>query len=140
MSNTVISYPIPPYSNPPIQPQFYEPSRFVISDVTLGINTIVETTENMNYVIGQLVRLLIPQPFGCYQLNELQGYVLSIPSSNEVEVSIDSSRNVDEFTSSSNPNKPQILAIGDIGNGKINATGRVNTGTFIPGSFINVSP
>lgn len=36
--------------------------------------------------------------------------------------------------------EPQIIAIGDINSGAINSSGRVNTGTFIPGSFIDVSP
>jgi len=85
---TVISYPIPPYQNLPIEPQNYQPSRFVISDITLGQTTIVTTTEDNNYVIGQLVRLIIPETYGCRQLNESQGYVLSIPADDEVELSI----------------------------------------------------
>lgn len=137
--STVISYPIPAYQNAPIQSQFYEPSRFVISGVTLGQTTIVTTSVDQNYVIGQEVRLLIPSSFGCTQLNMQKGYVLSIPSSNQVEVSIDSSVNVDAFTSSSATTKPQILAIGDINQGQINSNGRKNTGTYIPGSFINIS-
>jgi hypothetical protein len=137
---TVISYPIPPYSNVPIHAEYYNPNRFVISAVTLGLTTIITTTENMNFVIGQQIRLLIPPSYGCYQLNETLGYVLSIPQANQVEVSIDSSRNVDAYIASSDPTcVAQILPIGDINMGKINATGRRNTGTFIPGSFINVS-
>ncbi len=93
----VISYPIPPYSNPPIEPQFYQPNRFVISAITLGRTTTVSTTLDMNYVVGQLVRLIIPPPFGSYQLNEIKGYVLSIPSSTQVVIDIDSSQNVNQF-------------------------------------------
>lgn len=89
---TVISYPIPAYSNVPIEAQFYQPSRFVISDISLGMNTIVTTNVNNNYVIGQLVRLLIPIPYGSFQLNNAQGYVISLPSSNQVEIEIDSSQ------------------------------------------------
>lgn len=140
-AGTVISYPIPAYSNVPIHAEFYNPNRFVISDVTLGQTTIVTTTTDMNYVIGQQVRLLIPASFGCYQLNETFGYVLSIPADNEVEISIDSSRNVNQYIASSETTcVAQILAIGDINMGTINSTGRRNTGTFIPGSFIDVSP
>ena len=83
--------PVPPYTNPPIEPQYYQPSKFYIEDVTLGRTTTVTTTEDHNYVIGQLVRLLIPSSFGCVQLNNTQGYVISIPASNEVELDIDSS-------------------------------------------------
>jgi hypothetical protein len=134
------SGPTPPYNNPPIQPQFYAPSMFFIEDVTLGKTTLVTTTEDNNYVIGQLVRLLIPNTFGCTQLNESKGFVLSLPASDQVEIGIDSSINVDEFTSSSSPTQPQILAIGDTNTGIISSTGVNIPSTTIPGSFINVSP
>ncbi len=216
MSGTVISYPTPAYSNPPINPQFFQPSRFVISDISLGQMTTVTTSEDHNYVIGQLVRLLIPSIFGSYQLNETQGYILSIPSSTQVVVGIDSIQanafisspyianitnisqaasavitannsfgagqsviiaNVSGMTqinglvgaiiaadstsitvninssafsaygsggTASLFNVPQtaaqILAIGDINTGTTNSSGRTNTGTFVPGSFINISP
>ena len=137
---TVISFPTPPYSNPPIAPQFYQPSRFVISAIALGPMTTITTTQNMNYVIGQLVRLIIPPTFGSRQLNEVEGYVLSIPAPNQVILNINSSQNVDAFILSPAKTVAQILAVGDINTGQTNVSGRSNTGTFIPGSFINISP
>jgi hypothetical protein len=137
---TVISYPIPAYSNLPIQANYYQPSQFFISSITLGSSTTVTTTVNHNYVIGQLVRLIIPPTFGCRQLNESSGYVLSIPAPNQVVVTINSSVNVDPFVSSSATTQPQILAIGDINTGTVNLSGRTNNGTAIPGAFINISP
>lgn len=137
---TVISYPIPAYANVPIHAEYYKPSRFVISGITLGLTTTVTTTENMNYVIGQLVRLLIPSSFGSIQLNEQQGYVISIPADNQVELNIDSLRNVDAYVASSATTKAQILAIGDINSGIISFTGRIIPTTNIPGSFVNISP
>lgn len=86
----VISFPVPAYANVPIQPQFYSPSRFNISAITRGQTTIITTDQDHNYVVGQQVRLIVPPIFGSYQLNETNGYVLSIPSSTQVEVSIDS--------------------------------------------------
>ncbi len=141
----VISYPIPAYSNPPIQSQFYQPQRFVISDITRGITTLVTTSVDHDYVIGQLIRFILPSLYGTYQINEVQGYVISIPGDNQVVVDIDS-RFMDAFISS--PSIPinqaytvaQILAIGDIANGQINSNGRNNNLTYIPGSFINISP
>lgn len=138
MSNTIISYPIPAYSNVPIEPQFYQPRRFVISNITLGTTTTITTTENMDYVIGQLVRLIIPPSFGTRQLNEQQAYVISIPASNQVVLDI-YSIGMDAFVSSSATTKPQILAIGDINSGPTNI-GRTNNTTYIQGSFINISP
>lgn len=136
---TVISYPIPPYSNPPIEPQFYQPSRFVISNITLGSQTTVTTTEDHNYVIGNQVRLIIPPSFGTRGLNERSGYVISIPSSTQVLLDI-SSVEMDPFISSSATTKAQILAIGDINSGPVNDSGRVDNITYIYGSFINISP
>lgn len=132
--------PVPAYSNVPIQPDNYAPRRFVISAITLGQTTTVTTTEDLNYVVGQLVRLIIPPSFGCRQLNEVTGYVLSIPDVDQVVISIDSSRNVDPYIASSATTQAQILAIGDINSGNINSSGRVNLNVDIPGSFINVSP
>ena len=139
---TVLSYPIPEFQNVPPEPQFYLPSRFVISNVTLGMTTIVTTTLDHDYVIGQQCRLIIPASFGCFQLNEKLGYVLSIPSSNQVELSIDSLRNVDPYIASSvtYPSVAQIMAVGDVNNGTTNSNGRNNYATFIPGSFIDISP
>src|ERR1700691_3913599 len=133
--------PVPPESNPPINPQYYAPNWFNISAIGLGQTTTVTTTVNHNYVIGQLVRLIIPQMYGCRQLNEQTGYVLSIPAANQVVLSI-YSQNFDVVTANptSNTTQPQILAIGDINNGTSNSSGRSNTGTSIPGSFINISP
>lgn len=137
----VISYPIPAYQNVPIEPQFFQPRRFVIQNVTLGLTTTVTTTVNHDYVIGQQIRLLIPAKFGCFQLNEVTGYVISIPSSNQMVLDVNSSKNVDPFISATaTTDSPQTIAIGDINQGAINANGRQMTSTLVPGSFQNISP
>lgn len=136
---TVLSYPIPAYSNVPINTQFYKPNRFVISGITLGCITIITTSENMNYVVGQQIRLLIPSSFGSFQLNESQGYVISIVAANQVGVNIDSSKNVNAFILSTATTKAQIVAIGDVNTGQINSNGPKMQSTDIPGSFINIS-
>lgn len=136
----IIGGPIAPYSNVPINAQFYQPSQFFISNVTLGTSTTVTTTVNHNYVVAQEVRLIIPPTNGCRQLNEATGYVTSIPAANQVIVSINSSQNVDAFKTSTAKTQPQILAIGDVNFGFNNANGIMNEGTYIPGSFINISP
>lgn len=138
MSSPIVG-PIPAYSNPPINPQFYEPSRFVISNITLGSTTTITTSVNHNYVVGQTIRLIIPFGYGCYQLNEVPGNVLSIPSPNQLIVDINSN-NADAFKSLSLNQQPQIVAIGDVNSGTINSSGRFVLGTFIPGSFIDISP
>ncbi len=131
--------PVPAYTNVPINANFYEPSQFFISNITLGFTTIVTTTVDMNYVIGQQVRLIIPRQSGCTELNGKIGYVLSLPASNEVEVSINSYGG-NAFTSSMAKTQPQIVAIGDITSGAINSNGNMSISTLILGSFINISP
>lgn len=139
MSSTVISYPIPAYANLPIESQFYEPRFFFISSITLGLRTIITTTVNHNYVVGQQVRLVVPPSFGTRQLNEQSALVISVPAPNQVTLNIDSS-GYDTFIASSATTQPQIMAIGDVNSGAINASGGLNSNLNIPGSFINVSP
>jgi hypothetical protein len=136
--NTVLSPPIPAYQNLPIEPQYYRPRQFFISAIALGLTTLVTTTVNHDYVIGQLTRLIIPNTFGSRELNEILGYVISIPAPNQVILDINSIGTT-AFTASSATTQPQILAIGDVNSGAI---GRhpPQLLTFIPGSFINISP
>lgn len=136
----LMSGPIAPESNPPIEPQYYLPSVFTISALSLGPSTTVTTAINHNYVVGQIIRLLIPQPYGSYQLNEQEGLVTSIPTANQVVVNINSSTaNAFIYPIANELTLPQIIPIGDINSGQTN-TGRTNNLTFIPGSFINISP
>jgi hypothetical protein len=131
--------PIPPYSNPPIEPQYFQPSNFFISAISLGIRTVVTTSVNHNYVIGQLVRLIIPPSYGARQLNEQLSYVVDIPALNQVALDVNSF-NDDAFINSGLATPAQINAVGDINNGIISATGRSVPTTNIPGAFINISP
>lgn len=145
MPNTVLTYPIPLYQNLPIEAQYYLPSVFIITAISLGLNTTVTTSVNHNYVIGQSVRLLIPSKYGSRALNEILGLVVSIPNPSQVLLNI-SSQNVDPFIASptflpfQQQTLPQIVAVGDYNSGQINNSGSVNQITFIPGSFIDVSP
>jgi len=133
--------PIAPESNPPINPQFYQPGVFNISAISLGSKTTVTTTVNHDYVLGQIVRLLIAQPFGSFQLNEQEAIVTAIPSANQVIINLNSlNANPYIFNPTSSVSQPQIIAVGDVNSGVINSQGRSNTGTFIPGSFIDISP
>lgn len=146
-SSTVISYPIPPYQNEPINVNYYQPSQFFIQDISLGQTTTITTTTGMNYSIGQVIRLIVPAYFGSYQLNEQTGIVIEIPADNQVVTTIISAENVDPFILFVPPSPllmpyiaAQILAVGDVNNGAINSQGRVNNGISPLGAFINISP
>lgn len=139
MANTVISYPIPPYSNVPIEPQFYKPNNFVISAITLGLITIVTTILDNNFVIGQQIRLFIPFSFGSRELNGKTAFIIDIPAPNQVALNI-SSQGVNPFVTNPNGTQPQIIPIGDINNGFTDNNGQDPTPPTIPGAFINISP
>lgn len=132
---------IAPERNPPINPEYYQPRRYQIEDITLGVTTLVTTTVDHDYVIGQTVRLLVPNVYGSYQISGQQGQVVSIPASDEVIVNINSIGS-NPFISmpSYGPNPPQILAIGDVNSGYISNNGPNVPSVTIPGSFINISP
>lgn len=132
--------PIAPYSNVPIEPDFYQPRMFFIEDVTLGFTTTVTTTEDHDFVIDQEVRLLIPPGYGCRELNQKTGFVVSIPALDEVELDIYSLGGNSFVTPASSIQQPQIVPIGDISSGPQNSSGSQSIQTYIPGSFINISP
>lgn len=142
MANAFNSGPLAPERNPTIEPQYYQPSRFVISAITLGTTTTITTSVDNNYAVGQLVRMIVPKEYGTRQLNESQGYVISLPAADQVIVNIDTSIGYDAFIASpvSSINPPQIMSIGDTNSGQINASGSSSITTYIPGSFINISP
>ena len=143
--NPFNSGPLAPERNPPIEPQYFQPSNFPITAIALGATTTVTLGESFgvsnNYVVGQLVRFVIPQFYGTWQLSGQTGYVISIPSADQVVVNINSI-GYDAFNASPpyGPTPPQMVAVGDIANGTINATGRIIPTTTIPGAFINISP
>ena len=145
--NVFNSGPIAPQRNPPIEPENFQPSEFEITAITLGPTTTVTTATSPfgvvnNYVIGQLVRFLIPPAYGTIQLNNQTGYVISLPGVNQVTVDINTNINYNAFIASPTygPTKPQLIPVGDGNSGSINSQGRINNGTYIPGSFINISP
>lgn len=132
--------PIAPENNPPINPQYYQPRSYEIQSISLGPTTTITTTQDHDYVVGQIVRLLISVIYGSFQLNEQEGIVISIPASDQVVVNIDST-NSNAFVANANSGttQPQIVAIGDVNSGQINS-GRSNNLTYILGSFIDISP
>ncbi len=146
-SGTVISYPIPAYQNLPIHADYFQPSRFVISAIGLGETTTITATSAMNYRRGQEVRLIIPPMYGSYQLDGQTGFVISVISTTQVRLTINSAKNVDAFIPftatvpiTQGYAQAQIIAIGDINSGSLNNDGDMDTLTYIPGSFQNISP
>lgn len=136
--------PIAPQNNPPIEPQWFQPSVFTITAITRGTSTTVTTAPafevDNNYVIGQQVRFNIPSFYGIPQLNGQDAFVIALPGSNQFTVNIDSTKyNAFIPSPTYGPTAPQVVALGDVNTGPIN-TGRTNNGLTIQGTFINISP
>lgn len=156
MATSVRNGPQAPENNPPIEPQWYQPSVFPITAISFGTSTTVTTGTafgvSNNYVIGQVVRFNIPKAYGAQQLDGQTGNVIAIPGANQVTVGINTSQGYNAFVPSPSygPTPPQIAAIGDVNTGPINSTiipinsrptnRTIEQQTFIPGSFINISP
>ena len=146
MTNPILNGPQALYNNVPINPEYFQPSKFQITAITPGRSTTVTVAAsfgvNCNYVVGQRVKFVIPSPYGAYQLNGQSGYVTSLPATNQFVVDIDTSLNFSSFVASPTygPTPPQVIATGDINSGIISSTGASNSSTTIPGAFINISP
>lgn len=93
----------------------------------------------MNFVIGQEIRLIIPPLCGSRKLNGLTGFIISIPSANQIIINLNSIGS-DQFKSVSTGSQPQILPLGDINNGYIKNNGQGYIYPTIPGAFKNISP
>lgn len=115
--------------NPPVDPEIYSPSNFVISNISKGSTTTVTTSEVNNFVVGQLVRFHIPIPYGIRQLNEQAGYVISLTSTTICVVDINSSAYDSYISTPTYPGNtsPQVSAIGDK---NLSITGLTVTGAF----------
>jgi hypothetical protein len=117
-----------------LYPYLYFPGTAVISAITLGATTTVDTTDAHNFVVGQEVAFRIPQEWGTTELNSLPntltpgspvyGYVIAVTDYNTVVVNINSSamtafnanQPIDDVPGLS---FPQIVAVGDVNTGGV---------------------
>lgn len=117
-----------------LYPYLYFPGTSVISAITLGTTTTIDTTSAHNFVVGQEVAFRVPSDWGTTQLNSLPntlvpgspvyGYVVAVTDYNTVVVNIDSSAYT-SFTSNvsfaGTPGRSfaQIVAVGDVNTGGV---------------------
>jgi len=141
MTSPFFKGPIAPYRNVPVEPQYFQPSVFVITAISQGQTTTITTSADNNYVIGQLVRVTMPAAFGIRQINEQLAYVISIISPIQFVIDLNSSQ-FDPFIAPPlhYSTLPQVMAVGDINSGVISQNGRSVPFTTIPGGFQNISP
>jgi len=142
MSSPFNSGPIAPERNPPINVEFYSPRISVLDSVTpiSQTQTRIVTTEDNQFVVGQVVRFNIPIGDGMEGLNGTQANVISITDATTFIVGFDTT-GFNAFNSSGNSKQlPYVVPIGDVNSGPINSSGRINNTIYIQGSFINISP
>lgn len=141
MTSPYFTGPNAPERNPAIEPQYFEPWVFPILNILQGPTTTVIFPLPHNYVVGQLIRFVIPSFYSIRQINEQTAYVIAIPAPDRIEVNLNSTQ-FDTFIPfppiTTTP--PQTVAVGDNNFGLISSTGRSLPTTAIPGSFINISP
>lgn len=132
--------PVPPYNNPPINPEWYKPRSYIIQSITRGPTTIVQTVLNHDYVVGQQVKMIMFLPQRGWQFNNQTAFVISIPSVDEVEIGINSvDYNDFVYSPGYGKNKSQIIAIGSNNSGSLNPDGRFTALLTNPGAFQNIS-
>lgn len=134
--------PLAPERNPPITPQYFYPNFSLIESIT-PIDTFtsqIVTQEINQFVVGQLIRFVIPILDGMRGLNEQTCYILEITNDTTFIAGINS-QNMGTFNPDGNTQqKPFIIPVGDINSGQINSMGRINNLLYIEGSFKNISP
>lgn len=118
-----------------LYPYLYFPGETVISAITTGTTTTIDTTSAHNFVVGQEVAFRIPSAWGTTQLNSLPnttipgspiyGYVIAVTDYNTVIVNINSSSytafnsNQSMASGISGISFPQIVAVGDVNTGGV---------------------
>ncbi len=123
----------------------YSPIACPISDVTQEQYPIVTTTIDHSFVVGNRVQFSIPQAWGMYQLDGLKAYVITVPSSNEIVVNVDTST-FNVFVTPTPPNiyvviePAQVAGIGDINTGTSSSGGIPANPNTIPGAYQNQPP
>lgn len=141
MPNAFNTGPIAPERNPAIHPEWYAPRYYQITEIDQGPTTLFTFSQDHDFVVGQLVRTIIPQFWGIRELDEVESYVISIPAANQVVLNV-STVGFNAFIPDPvySINSPYVVPVGDVNTGYISHTGRVAPSLNIPGSFINISP
>ena len=117
-----------------LYPYLYAPGALVISAITTGSTTTIDTASAHNMVVGQEVAFRIPSAWGTTQLNSLPntitpgspvyGYVISVTDYNTVVVNVNSTSYTafnSNQTIASVPGLqvPQMVAVGDVNTGGV---------------------
>ena len=121
----------------------YLPFRCDVTNVTQGQSTVVTTSVNHGFVVGNSVTFIIPKQWGIIQLNGMKGFVTSI-TANTLTVNIDSTF-FDAFvtptvTSPTVIDNAQVLCVGDANSGTLSPGSVFAKPNTVPGAYYNTFP
>lgn len=117
-----------------LYPYLYAPGANIITAITTGSTTTIDTTSAHNFVVGQEIAIRVPSVWGTTELNSLPnstipgspiyGYVVAVTDYNTVVVSINSTgftafNSNQTFASVPGLSYAQILAVGDVNTGGV---------------------
>jgi hypothetical protein len=114
----------------------YIPINVRVANITKGVETSVTTSLPNFYVVGQLVRFHIPNPYGMVELNNQLAYVTSVSSATNFTVDVNTLKFTDFISSPTYPGnmRAQVSAVGDKNNSSRTTT---SNGSTVSGAFIN---
>lgn len=122
----------------------YSPIISDVSDISRNYPALVTTSNNHSFVVGNEVQFFIPQEWGMTQLSGQTGFVLSIPSTTEFTVNIDTTQFNAFVTPSPSSivviNPAQVAGIGDSNTGQLAPGGVLPVPNTVSGAFKNQFP
>ena len=140
MTHNLFPGPNAAFNNPPINTVSYFPTIHKIAAIQplTDRSTRVTTTTSNTYVMGQLVRFLVPSQYGMSELSEMQAYVTLVESSTQFIADVNTLNFTDFIPNASTTTFAFVNPIGDVNTGAINASGRNNNQLYIDGSFRDI--
>lgn len=66
----------------PFEPNYFQPRRKYITKITKAAQAVVTLSVTHNYVVGEYVRMVVPNGFGMTEMNGLQALITAIDTTN----------------------------------------------------------
>ena len=104
-----------------VQDPLYQPAMRQISNITQAEQATVTTTFDHQYIVGEIVRLVVPIDYGMQQVNGQTGTIISVTDDTFV-IDINTSL-YDAFVNSlTSLQYPQVIPIGEVSETLLAAT------------------
>lgn len=66
----------------------YQPAMRIVTGITNAVTPTVTTSFDHDYLVGLIVRMLVPREFGMVQLNSLVGEIVGVPTDDTFVIDI----------------------------------------------------